>query len=58
VKQVFPHADLYGPFVIFDIGGNKYRLIAEVNYVRSKVFVRYVLTHADYDRGDWKEKSS
>lgn len=55
VRTMFPHADRYERFVIFDIGGNKYRLIAEINYVRGKVFVRHVLTHVEYARGRWKE---
>lgn len=41
---------------IFDIGGNRYRLIAVIHYNRSKVYIRHVLTHAEYDRGDWKKK--
>jgi mRNA interferase HigB len=40
---------------IFDIGGNKYRLIAAIHYNRQMVFVRHVLTHAQYDTGSWKK---
>ena len=40
--------------VIFNIGGNKYRLICAVHYDRQKVFVLRFLTHAEYDRNDWK----
>lgn len=54
LKNDFPHADRYKQFVIFDIGGNKYRLIAAVHYNRQKVYVRHVLTHAEYSQGDWK----
>jgi mRNA interferase HigB len=54
VRKEFPHADLYGKFVIFNIGGNKYRLIAVIHYNRRKVYVRHVLTHADYSLGKWK----
>ena len=43
---------------VFDIGGNKYRLIASIHYNRRKVYVRAVLTHAEYDRGRWREKES
>jgi mRNA interferase HigB len=54
VKAVFRHADQVGRFTVFDIGGNKYRLIAVIHYNRRKLFVRHVLTHAEYDAGDWK----
>jgi mRNA interferase HigB len=56
VKQLFgKKVDRYRDFSIFDIGGNKYRLIAVINYQNQKVFIRSVLTHASYDRDDWKE---
>lgn len=54
VKREFPHADLVGRFTVFNIKGNRYRLIAEINYRSQILFVRYVLTHAEYDRGRWK----
>lgn len=50
----FPSADLVGRFVIFNIGGNNYRLIARVEFPAQRVYVRYVLTHAEYDKGYWK----
>lgn len=56
VRLARADADVYRRFVIFDIGGNKYRLIAVIHYNRRKVFVRAVLTHADYTRGDWKDE--
>jgi len=40
--------------IIFNIVGNKYQLIARVNYRTQRVFVLYVLTHGQYDKGDWK----
>ena len=43
------------PFV-FDVGGNKVRLSAAVHINSGKVFVRHVLSHAEYDRGQWKRK--
>ncbi|HWZ43381.1 MAG TPA: type II toxin-antitoxin system HigB family toxin [Candidatus Saccharimonadales bacterium] len=54
MKQVYPNADLYGRRTIFNISGNKYRLIARVNYRTQRVFILNVLTHAQYDQGDWK----
>jgi mRNA interferase HigB len=40
---------------VFNIGGNKYRLIAAIHFNRGKVYIRHVLTHAEYERGHWKE---
>jgi mRNA interferase HigB len=52
---VFGSADLIGGArVVFDIGGNKYRLIADVNYGKGRVYIRAVLTHEEYDRVDVK----
>lgn len=55
MKRVYGNADLVGRRTIFNIAGNKYRLIARVNYQTQRVFVLYILTHAEYDRGDWKQ---
>lgn len=54
LRTSFPTADKVGRFIVFDIGGNKYRLIACVHFNRGKVYVRHVLTHGDYDAGAWK----
>lgn len=40
--------------VIFDIGGNKYRLVAAVHYNRERVFVLKIMTHKEYSRDAWK----
>ncbi|MCB1309163.1 MAG: type II toxin-antitoxin system HigB family toxin [Leptospiraceae bacterium] len=55
MRRAFPSADGVGKFTVFNIGGNKYRLIAAIHYNRGKVYIRHVLTHRDYDRGDWKK---
>ncbi len=39
---------------IFDIGGNKYRIITLINYARQVVFITHVLDHKEYDKGNWK----
>jgi mRNA interferase HigB len=44
-----------GRFTVFNIGGNKYRLIAAIHYNRGKVYVRHILTHEEYDCDEWKE---
>jgi mRNA interferase HigB len=54
VKRMFSTADVVGRFVVFNIGGNKYRLIAAIHFNRGKLFIRHVLTHAEYDEGKWK----
>jgi mRNA interferase HigB len=54
MKQIYPNADLVGRRTIFNIAGNKYRLIARVNYQTQRVFVLHILTHAEYDKGGWK----
>jgi mRNA interferase HigB len=56
LRRLFPHADQVGGLTVFNIGGNKTRLIAAIHYNRRKVYIRAVLTHAEYDAGKWKEK--
>lgn len=55
LRRVFPSADKVGRYVIFNIGGNKYRLIASIHFNRQKVYIRHVLTHGEYNKGRWKE---
>lgn len=54
LKQTFAGADYVKPFVVFDVGGNKYRLIALVDYASRILQIRHVLTHAEYGRRDWR----
>ena len=54
VTQSFNAADFVAPFVIFDIGGNKYRLIAEINFRCKVLFIRNIMTHKQYMKGAWK----
>lgn len=49
LKETFNSADYRKPHVIFDIGGNKYRLVARVLYSSQKIIVVRVGTHAEYD---------
>lgn len=58
LKATFPAVDKVGPLHVFDIGGNKLRLIALVRYTTQKLFIRHVLDHREYDRGKWKEESA
>ena len=59
LKRTFGSVDLVPvkgtDFYVFDIGGNKFRLIAAIHFDTQKLFVRHVLTHADYDTGAWKK---
>ena len=51
LRRTFPSADSVGDLVVFNIAGNKYRLIASIHFNRGKVYIRKVLTHQAYDRG-------
>lgn len=55
MKHLFPAIDKVGEFHVFDIGGNKLRLIAFVRYRSQKLYIKHVLDHCEYDRGKWKE---
>ena len=55
IRKSFNSVDIHERRTIFDIGGNKFRLIARVNFRRQVVFVLYVLTHDEYNKGDWKK---
>jgi mRNA interferase HigB len=55
LRETFPAADRVGQLTVFNIGGNKVRLIAAIHYNRQKVYVRSVLTHAEYDEQRWKK---
>ncbi|WP_414649217.1 type II toxin-antitoxin system HigB family toxin [Collimonas sp.] len=50
IRQAFNAADYVCPFTIFDIGGNNFRVISAIHYNRQKLYIREVLTHAEYDR--------
>jgi mRNA interferase HigB len=55
IRNDFRHADIFQDCVIFDIGGNKFRLITRIRYQKKKVYVRFVLSHKDYDKNIWKD---
>ncbi|WP_341522334.1 type II toxin-antitoxin system HigB family toxin [Pseudomonas sp. G.S.17] len=55
MKAVFPSVDKVGPLHVFDIGGNKVRLIAWVHYSAQRLYIKHVLDHSEYDKGKWKE---
>ena len=55
IKDQYASASICGNNrVVFNIGGNKYRLIAAIAFAPQLLWIKAVLTHADYDEGDWK----
>ncbi|HEV2747270.1 MAG TPA: type II toxin-antitoxin system HigB family toxin [Allosphingosinicella sp.] len=52
VKAQFGTASIVGERVVFNIAGNKYRLAAYINFAFHTVYIRFVGTHAEYDRLD------
>ncbi len=53
IKKRHPHADvLPGNRVVFDIKGNTYRLVVRINYQSGCIFIRFLGTHAEYDKID------
>jgi mRNA interferase HigB len=54
LKTAFNAIDKVGELTVFDIGGNKYRLITYIRFEKQIVYIKAVLTHRDYDKGAWK----
>jgi mRNA interferase HigB len=54
VRATFPHADYVDPYTVFNIKGNTYRLIVKVEYRYQIIFIRSILTHAEYSKGTWR----
>lgn len=52
IKTAFNAIDKAGSFYIFDIGGNKYRIIAAIHFDRQMLFIRHVFTHQEHNK--WK----
>jgi mRNA interferase HigB len=55
MKRTFGSADIIGTQTVFNVGGNKCRLVALVHYRTHRVLIQHVLTHLEYDKGDWKQ---
>jgi mRNA interferase HigB len=59
LKRTFSSVDLVPvkdrDFYVFNIKGNSYRLVASIHFGTQKLFIRRIMTHAEYDRGDWKK---
>ena len=54
IQVVFPQAEAVSNFTVFNIKGNKYRLIVSIDYKKQLIYIKYILTHAEYDRDKWK----
>ena len=55
LKHTFGSVDKVGKFCIFDVGGNKLRVITVLHFNRGKAYLRAVLTHKEYDKGYWSK---
>jgi mRNA interferase HigB len=54
-SQIKKNTFQVGKLTVFNIGGNKVRLIAAIHYNRQKIYIRAVLKHSEYNEGKWKE---
>ena len=55
LRLAFPSADNVGNLTVFNIDGNKARLIAAIHYNTYRIYIRHILTHKEYDRGSWRK---
>ncbi len=56
LRQTFRSADYVDGYTIFDVGGNRYRIAAVVHFDKQRIYVRQVMTHAEYDRNAWRKE--
>jgi mRNA interferase HigB len=54
VRKTFATADAVEKWTVFNIRGNRYRLITEINYRFLRIYIRHVLSHAEYNKEKWK----
>ncbi|MEO1375628.1 MAG: type II toxin-antitoxin system HigB family toxin [Cyanobacteria bacterium J06635_10] len=54
IQKIYPKAEAVGNFTVFNIKGNNYRLIVDIIYSAQRIYIKYVLTHAEYDKDKWK----
>ena len=59
VRKTYPGADVIKVgqrvYTVLTIGGNNFRLIVKIEYAYQEIFIKHVLTHAEYDRDYWKK---
>jgi mRNA interferase HigB len=54
VRKSWKNSDAVGRFVVFDISHNRCRLIASIKYKWRMVYIRHILSHAEYDEKEWQ----
>ena len=54
LQQAYREAEAVGNFTVLNIKGNKYRLILDIDYEEQVAYFKYFLTHAEYDKEQWK----
>jgi mRNA interferase HigB len=54
VQQDYRSAEAVGKFTVFNVKGNNYRLILDIDYEEQVVYFKYFLTHAEYNKEEWK----
>ena len=54
LRRTFGSVDKVGDLCVFNIGGNKYRLVTYVRFDWQRCYIKHVLTHSEYDKGAWK----
>jgi mRNA interferase HigB len=54
VRKTYAHADAVGEYTVFNLKGKAYRLIVKIEYELGLIFIREVLTHAEYSKDRWK----
>jgi mRNA interferase HigB len=56
VRNSWKRSDVVAGFVVFDISHNKCRLIATIKYRWRMIYIRHILSHAEYDEKDWQRR--
>jgi mRNA interferase HigB len=57
VQTIYRDAEAVGNFTVFNIKGNKYRLVVAIDYEAQLIYYKNFLTHAEYDKEEWKNDS-
>ena len=57
IQADYRTAEAVGNFTVFNIKGNNYRLIVSIDYEKEIIYIKYILTHAEYDKEQWKNDS-